>query len=483
MSIDFKVTRLVAILAAALLGLALVACSDDETTGADNGDVGGTDTGGTDTGSTDTGSTDTGGADTGGTDSGGTDLSVVDTGDPGGAEHETVRSALTRETSPDVPSGDLEALVAGNHALALDLYHALDEDTDNLCVSPFSIRMAFGLLQAGARGATEQEIAEVLHFTLDSGDLHPAFNALDLALADRNDPGDEDHDPVELHVANAFWGQTGYGWLESYLDTIALNYGAGIETLDFQAAPDASRLIINEWVEERTRERIKDLLPEGSIRSSTVAVLTNALYFKAPWALPFEEAITSSAPFTRLDGGEVSADLMRQSERFEHTAGEGYQAVEMTFRLDELGMVFILPDEGTFEAFEDALNADVLAEVLDGLESKQGIVSIPRFEFEDGFQLREVLEALGMTTAFSSADLSGMIANDNLFIDEVYHKTFIAVDEKGAEAAAATAIVVGETSVPVDEFDFRADRPFLFLIRDRVTGTILFMGRVTDPSA
>lgn len=394
--------------------------------------------------------------------------------------HESVRSELARDTSPSVPEADMETLIAGNHRFAIDLYQELDTTTDNLMLSPLSIRMAFGLLQAGAAGATEAEIAEVLHYGLDQSALHPAFNALDLALAERNDPGDDDFDPVQLRVANAFWGQTGYPWKASYLDTIALNYGAGVETLDYDLDPEGSRETINTWVEDRTEDRIKDLLPEGSISADTVAVLTNALYFTAPWALPFQPEGTRDGDFTTLGGDTVTGEFMHQGDVFGYAAAEGVQALEMNFHLDELSMVFLLPDAGEFEAFEDALTVEGVEALIGDIAPTQGTVAIPKFEFESGFLLSQALQALGMTTAFGSADLSGMIDNGDLFIDEVYHKTFIAIDEVGAEAAAATAIVVGETSIPIDEFDFVADRPFIVIIRDRITGAWLFFGRVAE---
>lgn len=400
------------------------------------------------------------------------------TNSPSGA---TVRSELARDLTPDVPAADLETLVDGNHALAVDLYQELDTDDSNFLVSPLSIRMAFGLLQAGARGDTATEIAEVLHYGLDGDALHAAFNSLDLTLASRNDPGDEDHDPIALYTANAFWGQTGYDWNTDYLDTIALNYGAGVETLDYDADPEGARETINTWVEDATEDRILDLLPEGSINTGTVAVLTNALYLKAPWATPFMPERTQDGDFN-APSGVVTAEFMNQMEAFGYVDADGYQALEMTYRQDELSMVFVLPDEGEFDAFEDSITHDTLATIAGSLETKLGDVAIPKFEFEASFTLSQALQALGMETAFVSADLSGMIDNGNLFIDEVHHKTFIAVDERGTEAAAATAIVAGETSVPIPEFDFRADRPFVFFIRDRETGAVLFLGRVTDPS-
>ena len=403
---------------------------------------------------------------------------------PGPAAHETVRSELERDTSPVVSDEAMDTLIAGNHSFTIELYDELAANADgNMMISPVSIRMAFGLLYAGARNETETEIAETLDYGLEQDELHSAFNALDLALTDRNVPADDEHEPVELYIANAFWGQTGYPWRAEYLDTIAVNYGAGVEALDFDLDPEGAREVINTWVEDRTRDRIQDLLPEGSIDPSTVAVLTNAVYFKAPWALPFMDELTSPGDFTNLAGQTVSAEFMTQSEVFAYGAGDGYEAVEMNFRNDELGMVFIVPDAGTFEDFEGNLTSEALDTALGGLEPAQGIVQIPKFEFESGFELSEVLQAMGMTTAFASADLSGMIENDSLFISGVFHKTFIAIDEDGAEAAAATAIVVGETSVPIDEFELTADRPFLFLIRDRITGAILFYGRVVDPTA
>lgn len=393
----------------------------------------------------------------------------------------TVRSELARDLTPDVPAADLQTLTDGNHALAVDLYQELDTDDSNLLVSPLSIRMAFGLLQAGARGETATEIADVLHYGLEGDALHAAFNSLDLTLASRNDPGDADHDPIALRTANAFWGQTGYAWNTDYLDTIALNYGAGVETLDYDTDAEGARETINTWVEDATENRIVDLLPDGSLNSGTVAVLTNALYLKAPWATPFIPALTVDGDFNS-PGGAVSAEFMNQLEAFGYVDGDGYQALEMNYRLDELSMVFVLPDEGQFDAFEDALTHDTFADIAGSLETTMGDVAIPKFEFEASFSLGAALQALGMETAFLSADLSGMIDNGSLFIDAVYHKTFIAVDELGTEAAAATAIVVGETSAPTPEFSFRADRPFMFFIRDRETGTVLFLGRVMDPS-
>ncbi|HBS26587.1 MAG TPA: serpin family protein [Gammaproteobacteria bacterium] len=397
------------------------------------------------------------------------------------AKHEFLRSSLSRETQPSVPTANLETLVAGNHEFATDIYAQLKTDDANFMFSPLSIRMAFALLQGGARGATEAEIGATMHYSLSGDDLHSAFNALDLALTARNVPKDAEHDPVELSVANSFWGQNDFLWKQEYLDLIAENYGAGIETLDFQNAPESARTVINDWVETRTRERIKNLLPEGSIDPSTVAVLVNALYFKAPWALQFNPQATVDASFNLLNDSLVQTAFMNQTESFNYSEGAGYQALELPFHTNTLSMVFVLPDAGTFKQFENNLSTHQLDQIIKGLENSHGTVSIPKFKFEAGFGLKNALTTLGMTTTFDTPDLSGMVDNQRLYIEDVFHKTFIAINEEGAEAAASTAIIVGVTSTPSESFSFTADRPFVFLIRDRITGAILFFGRLTNP--
>ncbi len=405
------------------------------------------------------------------------------------AQWQTLRSDLDRDLNPAVSGANLDSLAAGNVRFTLDLYAALlsgkDEAADaNLLISPLSIRTAFAMAYGGAREQTATEIARTLHYELDQEQLHPAFNALDLELDARNAPASEQEDPLELHLANAIWGKLDFPFHDTYLDLLAINYGSGLQSLDFAGAPEASRQVINGWVEEQTHDRIKDLLPPNAIKPSTAVVITNAVYFKGPWASPFNPDATADDAFTLLDASTRTVPFMQQAGAFNYAVGDGWQALELPFREDrqELAMVFLLPAAGQFTTFEASLTSESLVAMLAALTTQAGQVQLPKFSFESSFPLSETLQAMGMVVPFSAAaDFSG-IGDRSLYIDEVYHKTFIDVNEKGAEAAAATAIVMNETSIPED-FVFTANRPFLTLIRDRVTGVVLFFGRVLDPSA
>jgi len=391
-----------------------------------------------------------------------------------------------RIENPNVPSADLETLTADNAAFAVDLYQEVREGDGNLFFSPHSISIALAMTYGGARGETATEMEEVLHYSLGQEALHPAFNALDQALSSRGEgvvlPEAQEGDPFRLSVVNAIWGQRGYPFLSDYLDLLALNYGAGLRVLDFAQEPEPSREAINAWVEDQTEERIKDLLPQGAIGSDTRLVLTNAVYFKASWLHPFEPSATQDGEFTKLDGQAVTVPLMKASESFGFFHGEGFAAAELPYVGEELSMVVILPDEGGFEGFEAGLSAEGLAEIVGGLQRQPVDVTLPKFTFEHDLPLTQPLQEMGMRSAFEAADFSGMDGTRSLVITDVLHKAFVAVDEKGTEAAAATAVVVGKTSAPPPSVSFTVDRPFLFLIRDIQTGAILFLGRVVDPS-
>jgi serpin B len=393
-----------------------------------------------------------------------------------------LQSDKPRDTSPAASQTDLAELVKGNTTFAFDLYRIIKDEDGNLFYSPYSISQALAMTYAGARGDTAAQMAEALEFWLPQDRLHPAFNGLDLALASRGEgAAGKDDEGFRLHVVNAIWGQTGFDFLDEYLDVLAENYGAGLRILDFQSEPEASRVTINDWVAEQTEQRIKDLIPEGSINDLTRLVLTNAIYFNAAWMNPFEEDATSNADFHLLDGSTVTVPMMHQTESLGYAAGDGYQAVELPYDGHELSMVILLPED--FEAFEGSLTGEQVEKIVAGLEHQQVSLAMPKFEYDYRLGLKSALAALGMPIAFTTdADLSGMDGKRDLYIQDVLHKAFVSVDEAGTEAAAATGVVVGVTSAPLEPVEVTLDHPFVYFIRDIETGAVLFVGRVANPS-
>ncbi|MCL0097983.1 serpin family protein [Dehalococcoidia bacterium] len=387
---------------------------------------------------------------------------------------------------PDASNARPSTLVCANRAFAFDLYQSLTEADGNLFFSPYSISMALAMTYAGARGETAQQMADTLHFTHLVDHLHQAFNRLDMELARRGEDAEgRDGEGFRLNIVNDIWGQKDFRFLSEFLDVLAENYGAGLRMLDFKNAPEESRVTINDWISKQTEGRIEDLIPRGVINVLTRLVLTNAIYFNAAWQHPFSEHDTTDDIFHLLDGGEVTVPMMRQTERFGLVEADGYQAVELLYDGGELSMVILLPQAGRFEAFEKALDAQKVDEIIGRIKPGQVKLAMPRFEFDSSFTLRRTLAAMGMPDAFlpEKADFSGMTGNRDLFIEDVIHKAFVSVDEAGTEAAAATAVVVGITAAPPPPVEVTIDRPFIFLIRDIETGAILFVGRVLNPAA
>ncbi|MFW5893890.1 MAG: serpin family protein, partial [Verrucomicrobiota bacterium] len=389
----------------------------------------------------------------------------------------------TRSLSPTASEDDIEELVAGNTAFALELYDAVNDAEGNLFLSPYSISVALGMTYAGALGDTESQMADTLHFNLTQDRLHPAFNKLDLELASRGEDAEgKDEEPFRLHIVNQLWGQEDYEFLPDFLDTLAVNYGAGLRLMDFESVPDSSRIEINEWVADQTGQRIKDLVPQGGIDTLTRLVLTNAIYFNAAWDSPFEVANTAEGTFAQLDGTEITVPMMSQEQVYPYVERDNVKAVELPYDGNELSMILLVPEPGTFADFEDTLTSDELNLLIGSLAATNLRLSLPKFEYNAKLSLAQTLAAMGMPAAFATeANFSGMDGTRDLQISDVFHKAFIAVDESGTEAAAATAGVVGTTSIPDEPLVFSIDRPFLFLIRDRKTGAILFLGRVTAP--
>jgi serpin B len=400
------------------------------------------------------------------------------------AGFELASSQVERQADPPVEDQQLQSLVQGNTAFALHLYQALrasQEGDSNLFTSPYSISAALAMTYAGARGETEAQMADTLHFTLSQDELHPAFNALDQQLSSLGE-GSEEGDNFKLNIANSLWGQKGYTFLPEFLDLLARSYGAGLRLLDF-SDPEKASQIINGWVEEQTEDKIKDLVPAQALSPATRLVLANAIYFNALWQHPFQEGATQEGPFTLIDGSQVSVPMMSQSESFIYAQGDGYQAIELPYRSSSASMVILLPDAKSFREFEDTLEADRLGEILDGMTFTGVSLSMPKFEYESKFQLAKTLSEMGMPAAFGpQADFSGMDGQGGLFIGSVIHQAFVSVDEEGTEAAAATAVVMLESAAPMPEVEMTIDHPFIFLIRDRDSGAILFLGRVMNPT-
>ena len=387
-----------------------------------------------------------------------------------------------KQRQPVVAGKDkITELVAGNSDFAFDLFQELGGEGGNIFYSPYSISLALAMTYGGAGATTEEQMAQALRYTLPQEELHPTFNGLDATLEGYS----QGEDAFQLNIANAIWGQEGYEFLPVYLDLLAQNYGAGLRTLDFAGDGDRAAEAINDWVSEQTEDKIKDLIPPGMLNSLIRLVLTNAIYFNGQWMLQFEESATHDAPFTLLDDSTVNAPMMRQTESFLYAEGDGYQAVKLPYQGAPVSMLLLLPEEGRYEEIEQALSTDFIQEIDDQSMYQSVNLTMPKFSFESEFSLNEALIALGMEDAFGDgADFSGMTGSRDLQISDVIHKAFVDVDEAGTEAAAATAVIMVESAMEVVEpVEMKVDRPFLFLIGDDDTGTILFAGRVLNPES
>jgi serpin B len=374
---------------------------------------------------------------------------------------------------------DTAAVVQGNNVFALDLFGRLRQKDGNLFFSPYSISNALAMTYAGARGQTAEQMATTLHFGLPAPRLHPAFGELIRHL----NAGGKDR-KYQLSVANALWGQKGYTFLPDFLRLTQDVYQGGLKEVDFVRAEEA-RKTINRWVEEQTKDKIKDLIPEGALVPDTRLVLTNAIYFKAAWAEPFPAGATQKEDFHLGGGKKVQVPMMHTNEALRYRDGGTFHALELPYQGRELSMLVLLPKKADGLAeLEKNLTSARLDEWLKGMKVHMVNMALPKFKITSQFSLKDVLSAMGMPLAFSMrADFSGMTTRERLFIDKVLHKAFVDVNEKGTEAAAATAVVIRPTAAPnYARADFRADHPFVFLIRENRTGSVLFLGRVADPS-
>ena len=387
-----------------------------------------------------------------------------------------IKSDKPRETAPRVTENDLSLLVNSNTDFALSLYEVLKNDQDgNLFYSPYSISLMMAMAYAGAQGETSLQMGNALKFNLNPTELHRAFNYLALELAKRTGSDGD----FKLHIVNDIWGQKEYKFLDAYLDTLAVNYGAGLRVLDFINDPEGARKTINDYIYEQTSQIIDELIPEGSINILTRLVLTNAIYFKAEWQHKFQKESTFDGPFYLIDGNSVTVPIMNQRSHFNYASGDGWQAIELPYQGETIAMTVLLPEN--FSMFENQLDADLLNSILQEMSKRDIQLGLPKFDFKSDFDLKAALTDLGMPVAFvpGQADFTGITTVEELYIQGILHKAYVAVDEEGTEAAAAGAVIIGTTSMPET---MMVDRPFIFMIRDLETGTILFMGRVLDPS-
>jgi serpin B len=411
-------------------------------------------------------------------------IALMTLGTAANAQNEALRTPAGDEAANRDDSA--AALASGNREFAFALYEAIcrGREPENVCISPYSISAALAMTVAGAAGDTERQMLETLRIgTLD--DVHAAFAALDVRLRQSGPRQPEDSgSPPVLRIANRIWPARREKFLDSYTALLRERYGAELEPLNFRDA-GAAAARINAWIADQTEQRIKDLLTPDMVREASL-VLTNAVYFKGSWLRAFQKEATHPGQFTRLDGKAIEVPMMQILESLQYTRRDGLQAVALPYVGQRWSMVLLVPDEGQFSEMERGLKAETFRKMLSAMEPQQVRLALPRWTFRSRFSLPPVLRSLGMQAAFdaSQADFSRMDGTRELFISEVVHEAFIAVDEAGTEAAAATAVVMMRTSIdPQRPVELRIDRPFLFAICERETGTVLFLGRVMDPTA
>ena len=383
-------------------------------------------------------------------------------------------------TNPQVDAQAVLAAATANNAFALALYRQLAGNEGDLFYSPYSIYTALMMAYAGAAGETAAQMEQALAIELPGSDVHAALNALNLTLLNNSQ---FDGKPVfSFNVANQLWGQKDFAFNEQFLNTLSANYNADLKTVDFNDSENA-RALINLWVAAQTNDKIKDLIPAGVLDALTRLVLTNAVYFKAAWMNQFDPSKTALGSFTLADGSQVDVPMMHAQRSMQAFVNEGLEVVELPYEGGMYSMVLVMPAQGSLADFEASLDADRLNEILGLLSTASVTLSMPKFKLESSFGLSDAMKTLGMTDAFTPgiADFSGMEDTRSLYISDLLHKAYVDVNEEGTEAAAATAVVVGMTSMPAESYTISFDHPFLFLIRDIQTNTILFMGRLADP--
>ena len=400
-------------------------------------------------------------------------------------------------------AADFDVAAKATNQLGVDLYRQLGQADGNLCLSPYSIQSALAMTFAGADGDTKTEMARVLHFPNDGDAIHASCEALQSALgemskktaqiADQSKKRSGPSEPITLSIANRLFAQSGYDFRDPFRELVKKFYGAPFEELDFKKDPEAARAHINKWVADQTRDKIRDLIPDGGIKELTRLVLANAIYLKAPWGSEFNDALTKPKPFHVRGGTPVDVATMEIRKPFRYAKQNGFTSVALPYSGSDLQFVILLPDEvNGLSKLEGMLDAETLAHCTT-LEVQDVDLALPKFKFEPPtIPLGDTLQALGMKTAFDNPQgsanfdtMSPRKPNKYLAISNVFHKTFIAVDEKGTEAAAATAVEMMELTArretPKETIHVKVDRPFIYAIQHVPSGACLFIGRVTDP--
>ncbi len=377
----------------------------------------------------------------------------------------------------DIDPQSVDEVVTSNNRFAFDLYSLYRKHPDNIFYSPYSLLAALAMTYEGARGQTAEEMARVFYLPEDEvrwSGLAGFYNAI-------NQPDRE----YVLDTANALWPAQDYHFLDDYFEVIERYYRGKIEPLDYVTDPEGSRLTINNWVEEQTRDKIKNLIPAGFIDPLTRLVLTNAIYFKGQWLTEFDPDLTRNESFYVNEDKEIEVPMMRRTDEeavFDYARLDDVQILSLPYKGEEVAMTIILPDRGQLEAVEASLSLEQLNYYRSALNRQRVDVYLPRFKMDTKYIMNDDLSDLGMPSAFSSqADFSGLTGARDLYISAVIHQAFVEVNEEGTEAAAATGVVMQELAI-MDLPVFRADRPFIFLIEHLETGAILFMGRVVDLS-
>jgi len=375
----------------------------------------------------------------------------------------------------------VKEIAEANNEFTINLYKKLGEDLSNMVFSPYSISSALAVTYAGARGKTAQEMSDVLWFSKDQDSFHPVYKAFtDSIMISGKEKG------TELNIANALWVQEDYQLTQAFLDLAKEYYHANAENVSFKTYDDQekSRQKINQWVENQTNNKIRELISRGILNELTRMVITNAIWFNGNWLYPFEKSQTKPSIFHITQDKSVTTDFMHQKKETGYYEDDDVQAIELYYKGQKMSMLIILPKEiDGWKLIGKILSTERLAMINDGIKQHKINMVIPKFSYESEFNLKEILYKMEMEQAFTNdADFSGMTEENDLRIDEVIHKAFIEVNESGTEAAAATAVIMAlKTALEEDIIQFIADHPFLYLITDKTTGGIIFMGRFVNP--